>query len=375
MNRRSFLKHASALGGGLVLAGPLHTLGIRAAFRESPPVAKGYGRLVEKGPELALPAEFNYQVIARQGYPMHDGQLTPSAFDGMGAFPGPDGTTILIRNHENRERAGEVPVIVPSPYDAAVRGGNVKLVVSREKAGIDSDGRQLYDYFVDDSFGILGGTSTNCAGGELPYSTWLTCEEIVEGPAFGPLPPSGSGATPMKHGYVFEIDATAAAPVSAVPIIGAGRFAHEAAAWHAGILYLTEDRNNRTQGGACFYRYVLDRQVGRAGELAATRGVLQALRLRDEFRADMDAGRVVGVAYDVEWVTIDEPDHDDDTDMNTARIPGRTPVRFQAQDQGAAVFDRQKVCGSATERSISTAPKEGRGTSARSGNTIPRATC
>jgi secreted PhoX family phosphatase len=133
-----------------------------------------------------------------------------------------------------------------------------------------------------------------------------------------------------------------ARPVPAIPIIGAGRFFHEATAWRAGVLYQTEDRNISANGGSCFYRYVPDRRVGRSGNLAETAGVLQALKLRDEFRANMDVGRVIGLPYEVEWVTIDEPDHDDDTDMRQDRVPGFTPVRFQAQDKGAAIFDRQE---------------------------------
>lgn len=50
----------------------------------------------------------------------------------------------------------------------------------------------------------------------------------------------------------------------------------------------------------------------------------------------MDVGRVVGVPYRVEWVDVDEPDHDDDTDNRTDRVSGFTPNRIQAQDNGAA---------------------------------------
>jgi secreted PhoX family phosphatase len=338
MNRRTFLSRTTALGG-LAMIGPLHALGARAAYGQPPPRVTGYGPLVPKGPELALPPEFNYQVISRQGQPMHDGFPTPGAFDGMGAFPAPNGGTILIRNHENRERLGEVPVVSPAPYDPTVRGGNTKLIVRREKAGLSADGQQLYEYVVEDSFTILGGTSTNCAGGVLPFNKWITCEEVVKGPTFGPPP---GGPTALKHGYVFEIDATSEVPVQALPIIGAGRFHHEATVWRAGVLYQTEDRNISSQGGSCFYRYIPDRRVGQSGNLAETTGMLQALKLTNEFRANMDTGRAIGVPYPVEWVTIDEPDHDDDTDNRPDRVPGFTPVRFQAQDKGAAVFDRQE---------------------------------
>jgi secreted PhoX family phosphatase len=339
MNRRTFLSRTAALGGMSVL-GPLHALGVRAAYGKTPPRVAGYGPLAPKGPELALPAGFNYQVISRQGEPMRDGFPTPGAFDGMGAFPGRGGTTILIRNHENRERLGEVPVVTTAPYDPTVRGGNSKLVVRRRRSTRSGlDGEPLYDYVVEDSFAILGGTSTNCAGGELPFRRWITCEEVVKGPAFGPAP---GGPSALKHGYIFEIDATADTAVPAVPIVAAGRFHHEAVAWVAGVLYQTEDRNISTQGGACFYRYLPRRRFGPDRNLVSATGVLQALKLKDEFAANMNGGRPIGAAYSVEWVTIDEPDHDDDTDNRRDRVSGFTPVRFQAQDKGAAVFDRQE---------------------------------
>jgi uncharacterized protein len=74
----------------------------------------------------------------------------------MAAFPGRGNTTVLIRNHENRSRPGEITVAVPSGKrydpDVNVRGGNTKLVVGRD--------RRLKEVFA-----VLGGTHTNCAGG------------------------------------------------------------------------------------------------------------------------------------------------------------------------------------------------------------------
>jgi len=265
---------------------------------------------------------------------MSDGQITPGIFDGMAAFPGRNGNTILIRNHENREQSGEIKVQVPIDlqYNAAAQGGNTKLEVQRTRVGKDAlTGLSIYNYEVVRDFAILGGTSTNCAGGIRSPHTWITCEEVVKRMAG------------VKHGYIFEIDAWADGPVEAVPVPQAGRRAHEAAVETQGIIYMTEDRSITSDPvlgsiGACFYRYV-PRPRGNH-PLAQTSGPLQALKLRDEFHANMDTGRIVGVPYRVEWVTIDEPDHDDDTDNRVDRVAGLTPNRIQAQDKGAAYFDR-----------------------------------
>jgi uncharacterized protein len=333
ISRRSFVKRSGAVGGGLVAAGPLGALSARA----SAATAAGYGPLVDKG-DLWLPAAFDYQVISRQGRPMSDGQPTPGIFDGMGAYPGEDGTTILIRNHENRERAGEQKVVTPAAlqYDELASGGNTKLVVDRRRAGVDPDtGEPRYRYQVVRDFAILGGTSTNCAGGLRPPHRWLTCEEVVK------RSPNG-----RKHGYVFEIDARSDGPVPAIPIPQLGRRVHEAAAEHAGIIYLTEDRGLQADPvlgtiGASFYRYTPSPR-GNGLPLRQTRGPLEALAVRGEPHANMDTGRVVGRPYPVEWVPVPEPDHDDDTDSDRSRTPGRTPNRIQAQDRGAAYFDRQE---------------------------------
>jgi uncharacterized protein len=330
MDRRTFLRRSAAFGGSLALAGPFHSLGLRVASGQPPVRIAGYGPLVNKG-ELALPAAFDYQVISRQGEPMSDGALTPGCFDGMGAFPGPHGTTILIRNHENRiaRRAvgsEEVPVVVPEGFaydaDPAYIAGCTKLMVRREP------GTAVYTRVND--FAILGGTDNNCAGGVLPFGKWLTCEEVVR-----------RSSTGTKHGYVFEVDASSDGPVIARPITAMGRFVHEAAVWHGGIFYLTEDRA-LSVGGSCFYRFLPERQAGPPHNLADVGGPLQALKLRDERTANMDVGRTVGVPYAVEWVTIEDPDHDDDTDNRRDLVRGLTPVRFQAQARGAAVFDRQE---------------------------------
>jgi secreted PhoX family phosphatase len=332
MDRSEFIRRAAIFGGGIATMGPLQAFYVRTAGAGVRSEATGYGPLIPKG-DLALPLGFNYQIIQHQGLPQRDGNPVPGIFDGMAAFPGQPRTTVLIRNHENRGRPGEIPVTVPPGYGydfPATNGGCTKVVVRRDKVhGATFEGEPVYTYEVVDSFNILGGTSFNCAGGSIPFKKWITCEEIVT-----------RLTTPVKHGYVFEVDATSDGPVVAVPITGAGRFEHEAVAWRGRELYLTEDRNVAIHGGACFYRYTPDSAVGQSGNLAETTGLLEALKLKDEFRANMDVGRPIGVPFDVEWVTVDVPDHDDGTDMNRFGPPRLLPTRFQAQNKGAAFFDR-----------------------------------
>lgn len=359
VSRRSFLKSTAILGGGLATAGPLHALGWRAASGAPLRRGTGYGPLVDKG-DLWLPEGFEYQIISRQGDLQSDGTITAGIFDGTAAYRGPGGTTILIRNHENRRQGGEIPVVVPAEYrydpDPSYNAGNSKLRVQRRPVGRLPNGRLQYEYEVVESFNILGGTDVNCAGGVVGRS-WVTCEEVV----------NRSVLSGLKHGYNYEIPADADGPVLARPILGAGRFVHEAVAWSDGILYQSEDRGLQSDMrlgtiGSVLYRYIpedydpdlgLDADATGGGEgffgngvrkrwLADTTGKFQALKLKDEWHANMDVGREVGRPYEVEWIDVPEPDHDDDTDNRRDRVPGFTPTRIQAQDLGAAFFDRQE---------------------------------
>ena len=239
----------------------------------------------------------------------------------------------------------------------AAFGGNTKMEVRRTEGGRDPvTGQQLYAYEVVRDFAILGGTSTNCAGGIRSPHQWLTCEEVVKRSANG-----------IKHGYIFEIDARADGPVPAIPVPQAGRRAHEAALEHAGIVYMTEDRST-SRRTPCAARSAPLLPV--YPDAARRRRPLHVLavrsrrsRLQGEYLANMDMARVVGVPYPVEWVPIPEPDHDDDTDNRRDRVSGFTPNRVQAAGRrrgGSSAV--KKACGSGRgegRRSTSIAPTGG----------------
>jgi len=230
------------------------------------------------------------------------------------------GATVLIRNHENRSRPGEITVPVPAGKrydpDPNVRGGNTKLVVGRNRR-------------VKESYAVLGGTHTNCAGGETPWGTWITCEEIFN---YGSVEKNVTPGTGIPHGYSFEVPAGATRAVTPQPIVDAGRFSHEAVAWLDGVLYETEDR-----GDAALYRFLPAKRPREAGDLATFGGTLQALVVKG--RPGFDANLAnPGETYHVEWVTIEEPNPLQDT------------VRKEAQTKDAAIFDRTEGAWTADGR-------------------------
>jgi secreted PhoX family phosphatase len=326
MTRRRFVEGSAAVGGGLAIAGPLSALAAQTAEGRRRPHAPGYGELepvkeIDSGIEyLALPAGFRYRLISRAGDPMSDGNPTPGIFDGMAAYRGRGGDVVLIRNHENRSRDGEVTVPVPAGKrydpDTNVRGGNTKLVVGRDRS-------------VREQYGVLGGTHTNCAGGQMPWGTWVTCEEIFN---YGATENNVTPGTGVPHGYIFEVPADTTKAVTPQPIVDAGRFSHEAVAWLDGALYETEDRGN-----AAFYRFVPDRRPREWGDLASFGGTLQALAIRGRPNFDADDANP-GESFPVEWVTIEEPNPLTDT------------VRTEAQSKGAAMFNRTEGTWSADRR-------------------------
>ncbi len=327
LSRKRFLQGSAAVGGGLAIGGPLSALAAQTAQGRHAPRALGYGPIAPTPAQdtgivhLELPAGFSYRVISRQldpsiayvtdpatGATTRTEVPTPGIFDGMGSFPGPHGTTILIRNHEHREQVGEPGVVVPlsDRYDPNPRftAGNTKLVVGRDRR-------------VLQAIHVLGGTSTNCAGGEMPWGSWITCEETFKAPS----------ATDLKHGYCFEINAYADEPNPAVPIKAAGCFAHEAVAWHEGILYETED-NGKPSG---FYRWIPDRKPREFGDMATTGGPLQAIKRKGVMAYDADTA-TTGETFEVEWVTIPDPD------------PPTNTVKTQGTARGMISFARLEGC-------------------------------
>lgn len=308
-SRRRLLGMAAASAAGSVLATPLLAL-YGTAVRGQPTLTEGYGPLL-KDPQgiLDLPAGFRYRLFSATGDRMSDGNLVPGNHDGMATFAGPNQSTILIRNHELSPDA-TAAVVSDRLYDPDCKGGTTTLVVAPD--------RRLIRDFVS-----LAGTSRNCAGGSTPWGSWLSCEETIVTPEMN-RPGSLLNVT-QAHGYVFEVPAAATGPVEPIPLKGLGRFNHEAIAVdpQTGIIYETEDR-----GDGLFYRFI-PRQPGKlqAG------GALQALQIKGQPQAITRTRFPVGQTFDVEWVTISEPD------------PAQDTVRVEGFSNGAAQFSRgEGIC-------------------------------
>ena len=332
MDRRIFLRKLASAGGGAMLTPSLAGLtswnrpggasGRGGRSRRDPsPFIEPYGQLAARPdcPEIEIPESFRCVRLSSGGVPstVREGLTVPNAFDGMAAFPLPNGNIRLIRNHEMIDDADSARPIGEPHYDRRASGGTTSLEVRVSEAGGDLR-VELVDEFVS-----LAGTTVNCAGGPTPWGSWLSCEEITWGPEAGYEKP---------HGYVFEVPASATGPVDPVPLRAMGRFIHEAVAIDpaTGIVYETED-TWYTPGrlpGAGFYRFLPDRP----GELSAG-GRLQMMAVTGRPGYLTARRQTPGTALPVHWVDIDDPDPAEAEEDWLA-------VFFQGVSQGGARFAR-----------------------------------
>jgi hypothetical protein len=323
LDRRTFLSNASLLAAGFG--------GLRAAaaqgFLQPAHARMGYGKLVTD-PQMImdLPQGFSYSIISRWGDKMDDGLLVPGCHDGMAAFPGQDGQTILIRNHE---------IGIDSPTEYGPFGEKLEHLHTVDQSLFFDAGRKgkpvlggtttiVYDTqrrTVLKQFLSLAGTGRNCAGGPTPWGTWLTCEEWTQ---------RANDNCVHDHGWVFEVPCTTEPKLHrSIPLTGLGRFNHEAVAIDSssGCLYQTEDRND-----GVIYRFV----PNTPGKIEAG-GRLQALAIKEASSADLrnwidpttqTTPYLQGTTLDTHWIDLEDIDSPEDD------------LRYRATQSGAAVFAR-----------------------------------
>jgi uncharacterized protein len=330
IDRRTFLRRSlAAAAGAATFGGPFQALLARPAH--AVPQDAGYGPLVpvpdqrDGAVRLHLPEGFEYRSFSYTGEAMTDGVVTPGRHDGMAAFAGRQGRYVLVRNQEIN---GPGPAFGDGSqaYDPMARGGTTTLEVSTRA--------EDFRAWVS-----LNGTQMNCAGGPMPWGSWVSCEETVNGPDVGPdFTGVPNDALEEKHGYIFEVPSSwgPGEYQSVSPIRAAGRFAHEAVAVdpRTGYLYLTEDNFGFPSG---FYRYRAPQNPVVTGELTDG-GILEMLAIEGERNAQLHTGRTVGETLDVSWVEIRDPDPT--FKRGTTNDEAISAVGDQGRKRGAAIFSR-----------------------------------
>ena len=321
LSRRHFLKTSAAFALGfsglqtLFGCGGAEIPNTRAISERFGPMQRDPNRILD------LPEGFSYQIISRQGEQMTDGFFVPEDHDGMAAFPGPNGLTILVRNHEVSlgapaergpfgagnelmERLGPDDLYDAGRNSEPCLGGTTTLVY-------DTAAQRLESHYLS-----LTGTLRNCAGGPTPWNSWITCEETIQ---------RAGERCAHDHGYSFEVPASGTPGLARpVPLKAMGRFNHEAVAVDpaSGVVYQTEDA-----GDGLIYRFI-PTTPGRLAE----GGRLQALSIADQPGLDTrnwDAPTVTpGTALATRWIDLDEID------------APNNDLRLRGFDQGAARFAR-----------------------------------
>ena len=315
-SRREFLKNAAtvtAAFSGLTRYASAKTPASAAARVPAP-----FGPLVTDPKRIFdLPAGFRYAVVGRAGDYMDDGMRIPGRCDGMGAIAGPDGKTILIRNHElETSHLYEGPFGLQNELFANIGSELVYDPGRRSVPHLGGTTTVVYDtktQKVEKQFLSLVGTCRNCAGGVTPWGSWITCEESVEKMGTSEEP---ENKNEKDHGYAFEVPATTEPGLAApVALTAMGRFNHEAIAVDpkTGIVYQTEDRHD-----GLFWRFIpkVPGKLAAGGRLEflcitdATPGRTRGIDTRNW--KDSKDSIIIGKPMAVEWKDIDAIDSPED---------------------------------------------------------------
>ncbi len=279
-SRRDFLRHVFLTAGAVGMPAWLAACGSSSApgaggggsfvgkeFMIAPGPLATVGPLVETGVDgILAPEGFTVRAVARHlfnpltgladplgltGYPWH------SAPDGGAVYPADDGGWVYVSNSETSPRGGV---------------GALRFAA---------------DGTLSDAYRILDNTRRNCAGGQTPWQTWLSCEETGDG-------------------LVYECEPFGT-PASAQAKSALGLFNHEAAAVDLATrtVFLTEDA-----GDGRFYRFVADADDLSADgkRLNLERGRLQAMNVVGYENGGYAEGTALHTLQRTQWVDLVDAD-------------------------------------------------------------------
>ena len=322
LNRRRFLQSLA-----IAATSPALPTRLRAQTSTLGPLRADPERLLD------LPDGFAHRVVSRAGEPMNDGLMVPGAHDGMAVFAGKDGRVVLVCNHENSPASGERSAFGSAfgrlPEDIKTRFYDAGNGVTPGAGGTTTTIFNPITGVTERQHLSLAGTEINCAGGQTPWGSWLSCEETFSDPGRA-LQGLSFVEREKRHGYIFEVPASDSGLVDPIPIKAMGRFSHEAVAIDesTGIAYLTEDQHE-----ALLYRYI----PNVPGQLLAG-GRLQALAVKAQpsFETHNWSNKAViriGDSLQTYWIDLDDVDGD------------KNDLRLRGAANGAATFARSEgVC-------------------------------
>lgn len=286
LSRRELIKRSAVAGAGLVVVGNVDIFSKVAAAAGASPTTLSGPLVPDPAGILDLPDGFSYRILTTAGDPFAGGGgLVPGRPDSMGCFATASGLRIVQNHEQGTSGAPAVVADAAHTYDPGAMGGTTTLAL---------DGA---NNVVGETVSIAG-TFNNCSGGVSPWGTWLTCEETENKAG------ASGGVLTRDHGYVFEVDPLDDSNnVTPTPLVGLGRFAHEAAIVDpaTGVVYLTEDAS---QPNGLLYRFVPDAKPSRYGDLRGT-GKLYAMYVPGV--DDLSVFTQPRTTLDVTWKEVPDP--------------------------------------------------------------------